>query len=67
MGIIIKCEHDAEEIKKARRILCDFGIISYEEHNYEEYIGIEVLVEDEGLNNFLSSKYFGNDGFIKTD
>ena len=66
MGIIIKCGHDAEEIKKARRILSDFGIVSYEEHNYKEYIGIEILIENGNLSNFLSSEYFGNDGFIKT-
>ena len=67
MGIIIKCEHDAEKIKKAREILRSFGIINYEEHNYKEYIGIEILVENGKLSRFFSSKYFNDDGFIKTD
>ncbi len=66
MGIIIRCKHGAKEIKRARKILHDFGIVSYEEHNYEEYIGIEIFLENKNLSNFLSSKYY-IDGFIKTD
>lgn len=66
VGTIIKCKHDAEGIKKARKILSDFGIVSYEEHNYKEYIGIEFLLENESVDKLLSSKYIGDDGFIKT-
>ena len=67
MGIIIKCRHGAEKIIEARRILLDFDITSYAEHNYEEYTGIEILFEDEKLDNFLSSEYYDTNGFIKTE